>query len=146
MVIWELSVGVVLKSWKRKMTRLSYLAAPYTHKKHYMMVARFLAINRVACEYMRRGEYIFSPISHTHPIAEAGELKRGWDYWHGYDARMISVCDEMIVLTLDGWKESVGVIAEIKIAEDLKMPILYVEYPFTNFQELVEKTKKAENL
>jgi hypothetical protein len=136
-------VGLVLKNYESEsiMIKLSYLAAPYSHKEHYMQVARFWAINAVAADYMRRGEYIFSPISHTHPIAEAGELLKDWEYWAEYDSRMISVCNEMLVLTLDGWKESVGVTAEIKIAEGLHIPIWYIEYPYPNFDYLVQKAK-----
>ncbi len=40
---------------------------------------------------------------------------------------MLSICDRMIVLCQRGWKESVGVQAEIKLAEEFGMPIEYME-------------------
>jgi hypothetical protein len=92
------------------------------------MVERFLRINKVAARYVADGEYIYSPISHTHPIAEAanGTLPRGWDFWGGYDRTMILCCDRLLVLQIDGWKESTGVQAEIKIAEEMEIPIEYI--------------------
>jgi hypothetical protein len=33
----------------------------------------------------------------------------------------------MVVLKLGGWEESVGIAAEIKIAEDLGIPVTYME-------------------
>jgi hypothetical protein len=109
--------------------RLSYLACPYTHKDHAVMVDRFQKANKASARYMANGEYIYSPISHTHPIAEAAEgtLPRHWDFWEGYDRTMISCCDRLLVLTIDGWKESKGVQAEIKIAEEMGLPIEYIE-------------------
>ena len=75
---------------------------------------------------MAAGVYVFSPISHTHPIAEAGSLPTGWEFWEAYDNIMLSRCTKLIVLMLDGWKESKGVAAEIKIAEKLGIPIVYI--------------------
>jgi hypothetical protein len=46
----------------------------------------------------------FSPISHTHPIALEGDLPLGWEYWKAYDEKMLSICDEMVVLMLPGWE------------------------------------------
>lgn len=112
---------------------LIYLACPYTHKDHAVMVARFEAVNRVAAKLMGEGKYIFSPISHTHPIAEAGTLPRGWDYWEGYDRRILSCCDRLIVLKLPGWEISTGVQAEIKIAQEIGLPIEYIEYSALNW-------------
>ena len=40
-----------------------------------------------------------------------------WDYWEAYDKRLLAMCDQLYVLTLDGWYESVGVTAEIKPAQ-----------------------------
>lgn len=107
---------------------LIYLACPYTHANHDVMVSRFNAVNAVAAKLMAQGMYIFSPISHTHPIAEVGGLPRGWDYWEGYDRKILKFCDRIIVLKLDGWDISTGVQAEIKIGQEFGIPVEYMEY------------------
>lgn len=128
------------------MKKLTYLATPYTHKDHYMMVARHLVVNHVAADLMNQGYYIFSPISHTHPIAEAGKLPRGWEYWQGYDKTILSTCERLIVLQIPGWEESTGVTAEIQIATELGLPIEYIDFPdFTLYDSIVNSCKEAES-
>lgn len=51
----------------------------------------------------------------------------GWEFWQGYDQHMISLCDEVHVLMLQGWTNSVGVTAEIKIAKRLNKPFYYID-------------------
>jgi hypothetical protein len=102
---------------------LVYLAAPYSHPDPDIREARFQAVNRHAAAMMAAGVFVFSPISHTHPIAEAGALPLGWDFWEAYDRAMISRCSRVAVLTLDGWRESVGVTAEIRIAGELGLDV-----------------------
>jgi hypothetical protein len=74
---------------------------------------------------MRRGMHVFSPIAHTHPIAAHG-LPGDWDFWQTYDRLMLSRCDELAVLCLPGWRESVGVRAEIDIATRLGLPARFI--------------------
>jgi len=109
------------------MSELIYLACPYTHKDREVMLYRFEMVNKAAARLMAEGKYVFSPISHTHPIAEAGSLPRGWDYWEGYDRRVLKGCDKIIVLCLPGWKESTGVQAEIGIGQEMGIPVEYME-------------------
>lgn len=106
---------------------LAYLAVPYQHFDKRVMVDRFHRVNDVAAQLMREGRYIFSPISHTHPIAESGALPRGWDYWGEYDRIILSCCTTLIVLRLPGWERSVGVQAEIAIAKELGLNIEYLD-------------------
>lgn len=106
---------------------LIYLACPYSDPDPAVMVARFDAVNRVGARLMAEGKYIFSPISHTHPLAVVGSLPRGWDYWEGYDKCMISRCSKLIVLKLDGWVKSTGVNAEVKIAKEMGIPVEYLD-------------------
>lgn len=106
---------------------LIYLACPYTHPARNVMVSRFEAANKAAGKLMSNGKYVFSPISHTHPIADSASLPRGWDYWEGYDRRILSCCNRVIVLKLEGWEKSTGVQAEIKIALELNLPVEYVD-------------------
>ena len=107
--------------------RLVYLASPYSHPSPEVRHQRFEAACNHAARMMRDGLFVFSPIAHTHPIALHGGLPLGFDYWREYDERMLSACDELQVLMLAGWKESVGVNAEIAMATARGMAITYVE-------------------
>lgn len=102
-----------------------YLACPYSHPNPKVRHWRFKKANKAACSLMQRKLHVFSPISHCHPIALEGDLPLGWQDWAEYDYEMLSHCSELIVLMLDGWKESEGVQAEIEIAKTLGLDILY---------------------
>ncbi len=104
-----------------------YLATPYSHKDFVVMLHRFHQVNKAAASLMKEGDLVYSPISHTHPIALAGDLPKGWDYWEAYDLTFIEWADELYVLMQPGWKESVGVTAEIKIAKSMGKPVIYIE-------------------
>ena len=54
------------------------------------------------------------------------EFGANWDAWGQHCARLIKACDAVWVPKFDGWMESTGVQAEIKIAQDLKIPISYI--------------------
>jgi hypothetical protein len=106
---------------------LVYLACPYSHADHHVRRLRFGVANVVAARMMQQGIHVFSPISHTHPIAEVGDLPKDWQFWKEYDLTFTQICRMLVVIKLDGWQESVGVQAEIKYANDLGIPIEYVE-------------------
>ena len=103
-----------------------YLAVPYSHPDLIVRQARFQTANICAAHLMRQGMHVFSPISHTHPIALAGQLPLGFDYWGAFDMAFLSVAKRIIVVTVDGWKESVGVTKEIAIADGLGLPISFM--------------------
>jgi len=112
------------------MNKLIYLANPYTGTKEEME-GRFESACEYAARLMRDGHYVFSPIAHSHPPAQYG-LPKDYAYWKGYCELMIPKCDKMIVLMLKGWSDSVGVTAEIELAQSLNMPIEYISpYSFT---------------
>ena len=104
---------------------MKYLASPYSDFDPAIRLQRFQAACKATAELMNEGVRIFSPIAHTHPIAMAGDLPLGWDFWEQYDREMIAVCDELIVLCLDGFEDSRGVQAEIAIAKELGIPVSY---------------------
>lgn len=106
---------------------LTYLAGPYTHPNPNVELKRFNYLNRAAAELMRQGKMVFSPISHSHPIALAGILPTDWNYWKQFAEAYLSCSKEVIVLKLDGWKESTGVNAEIEIALAMKIPVTYMD-------------------
>lgn len=105
---------------------LAYLASPYSHSDEKVREQRFLSACAAASRLMREGKHVFSPIAHTHPIAQFG-LPLDWDFWGEYDRKFLAVCESMIVLTLDGWEKSKGVGAEMQIARDMNIPITFME-------------------
>lgn len=108
--------------------KLTYLASPYTHESSRVRQNRYEAVCRVAGRLMRDGHLIFSPIAHSHAIAEMCELPTDWHFWQEHDHAMLSACEKLIVLQLPGWDLSVGVRAEIKIAEELGIPVEYMKF------------------
>ena len=106
---------------------LVYLATPYTHPDPAVMRLRFIKVTRVAAKLMKKGVFVFSPITHSHSIAMAGDLPKSWKYWMQYDTLILEICSKVIVLMLKGWKESKGVKAEIKLAGKLGIPVEYLE-------------------
>lgn len=108
---------------------ITYLACPYSDPDPDVQQRRFEAANAAAAFYMARGEHVLSPISHTHPIALAGELPKDWAFWKSYDTELLRCCGLLRVLRLDGWDSSVGVSAEIQIARSLGIPVEFVHWP-----------------
>ncbi len=104
---------------------------------------RFKQVNKAAGELMSERKHVFSPISHTHPIAEETSLPLGWDYWEQYDRRFIEMCDEMYILMLDGWEDSIGVQAEIKIAKELGKKITYIDKLQNDFESVKKQPKSS---
>ena len=103
-----------------------YLATPYSDPDPKVRQARFEAINKIAARLMAVGSIVFSPISHTHPIALAGDLPKGWNFWKEYDRSFIEWCDEVHIYLSDGWMESEGVRAEYNLAVELNKPIVFI--------------------
>lgn len=122
------------------MKTLVYLAGPYSHPDPAVREGRFRALNAVSAKLMRDGLHIFSPISHTHPIALAGDLPIGFDFWQEYDKAILVTCAKLIVLRLDGWEESLGVRAEMQIAKDIGIPVEFMDMP----ADLRSAERKAE--
>jgi hypothetical protein len=103
-----------------------YLASPYTDADPAVRQWRFESACRAAAALTCQGKTVFSPIAHSHAICAFG-VPLDWQFWARHDRRYLEVCDEVVVLTLDGWQESVGVRAEIAIAQKLGKPISYLK-------------------
>lgn len=102
-----------------------YLASPYTHSNVHVREWRFREACRAAAALLRAGVTVFSPIAHSHPIAHFG-MPTSWEFWSQVDREYLSRCDVLAVLTLPGWRESVGVQAEIRLARELGLPVVFV--------------------
>lgn len=99
-----------------------YLALPYTGREQ----ESFKEANQTAADLMSQGHIVFSPISHTHPIAVQCGLPGHWEFWRQFDIAFIEWCDELYVLCSEGWERSKGVKAEIDIALALGRRVRYL--------------------
>jgi nucleoside 2-deoxyribosyltransferase len=102
-----------------------YLASPYSHPDPAVREERFRAACQVTAELIRAGDAVISPVVQGHPLAAFG-LPTDWQFWETLDRHQLARCDEVVVLMLDGWRESVGVQTEIRIAAELGKPVRYV--------------------
>jgi len=104
-----------------------YLATPYTDLSHEIMQERFELVTRKAGELLKQGHIVFSPITSNHPIAIRCGLPVEYEFWKEFCEAFLEWCDEIWVYKLPGWKKSVGVKAEIKIAGKLGKPVKFIE-------------------
>ena len=107
------------------MMHLIYLASPYSHSDGAVRRKRFQAACRVTARLIREGHNVFSPIVHSHPLTAHG-MGGDWTTWQAIDHDWIRRCDEVVVLTLDGWMESVGVTGEIDFARSIGRTVRYI--------------------
>ena len=100
-----------------------YLAIAYTgHEEQSFIVA-----NQTAGALMQQGHVVFSPISHTHPIAKQCYMPKDWDFWRSYDIAFIEWCDELWVCNFGDWTTSKGVAAEIELAKGLGKKVKFLD-------------------
>jgi len=93
-----------------------YIASPYMHPNPAIVQQRFDDV----CKFVARiqGELsvpVFSPIVHSHSLVGHG-IRSDWWFWESIDKQFIDLATMLIVLKLDGWKNSVGVEAEVEYA------------------------------
>ncbi len=101
-----------------------YLATPFSSPDIEVRQARYEEACRETAELLREGKIVFSPIVHSYPLTEYG-LPGDWEFWQKVDSHMLRKADRLLVLMMPGWKESIGVQAEITLAERLGIGVEY---------------------
>lgn len=112
-----------------------YLALPYTkagcpENSALNRVAKGLRYAKAidyAAKLFKKGEMVFCPVIHCHPIAINYNLPGDYEFWKAYNLYFLMYSRELHVLKLDGWADSVGVADEIKIANKYQIPVTFVE-------------------
>lgn len=107
-----------------------YLATSYSHPDAAKRAARANLASQCSAWFMRRGWCVISPLSMGHAIAvEGAELPSDFAAYQEVCLRMLEASDALVVLLLDGIRESVGVAAEIDHARKLGIPLNQVKLP-----------------
>lgn len=120
-----------------KLTKMIYLASPYTFKspsirlsqRRAMEEYRFNEITRIAGLLQNTYPYAFIlPITMSHLTAKTMKKQSGeFAYWSTRDYTYISRCDELWVAMMDGWRNSVGILNEIKFAISHGIKVRYLD-------------------
>lgn len=108
-----------------------YLAIPYTFNPE---LSHKIA-NKVAADLMEQGHVVFSPISHSHCIADhlPAIVRTDADWWMTQDLPFVEWADEMHVVRIGEFgheliEKSKGVKAEWAHAVKCNKPIKIIEY------------------
>jgi hypothetical protein len=112
---------------------LIYLACPYTHPDASVRRQRFHQVTKAAAALIRRGYFVFSPITMTHPIdlEMAGvENTLGSDFWVTFDQVFMERCDIFVLLPLAGWQDSSGIRREIEFFKNAGKPLMVLDRDF----------------
>lgn len=117
--------------YMNKKDEIIYLAIPYT----WNAMEAFYVANKVAGRLMKEGYIVFSPISHSHPIAEhlGQKIQFSHDFWIRQDLPILRKSDKVIFIVVgdDGMKrieESKGCQSEKAEAIKCNIPIEYVKF------------------
>ena len=110
------------------MSKIIYLASPYSHKDQSVSQGRYVKVSTKVAELTSQGLIIFSPITYGHTLLSFKEMPGDWQFWKNFCESFIYKCDEFWVYKIDGWDQSTGVLSEIDLAKLLKVPIKYLEY------------------
>ena len=103
-----------------------YLASPYSHPDPLVRQGRFDVACRAAARLISAGRPVIAPVVQGHPLVRFG-VRGDWSFWAPLAREYIARCDEVVVLQLDGWRESEGVRAEMALARELGKRVDYLE-------------------
>lgn len=107
--------------------KLIYISSPYSKVDKPMRTYRAAKVSEFTmwCIKTFPETNFYCPIAHSHMLAEYGDpgLDENWDFWKPIDKDWIKRCDEVWVLALDGYKQSVGVKQEVKWAAEMGKPV-----------------------
>lgn len=106
---------------------LKYIAAPYY--KHADKDVLMVTISSYSATCLKRGDSVICPLTMGHNFIKLVDLPRDSEWWLKWCYDLLSKCDEMDVLCLDGWEDSTGVQAEIKFAKENNIKINYIYEP-----------------
>jgi hypothetical protein len=93
--------------------KVCYLTSPYADPERWIRAERIVDAAVASAALWNVGLLVFSPIVYSAQIVRMG-APSGYDDWMPLELRLLSACDELIVLMLDGWEESKGIKEEIE--------------------------------
>lgn len=106
--------------------RLYYLAAPYSHSTPEVVEDRMEEFKHADQHLIKSGFMTVSPL-YKHWIVKDTVIPTDWEYWSKYSKSLLHSCDTLIIIMIDGWSSSTGVIEELRFAVQNSMNILFFD-------------------
>jgi hypothetical protein len=107
------------------MKKRIFLCHPYSHPDPAVMRKRFESANDLAARLIRAGYVVFSPISHSVPIADCMGNHQDHGVWCEQDDAWLALCDEVWIPLVPGWRNSKGIAHERCVALMGGVPVKY---------------------
>lgn len=104
-----------------------YLASPFSHPSNLVMLNRFEEACKITAALIEAGNIVFSPVAYSHTLAVKGGLPGDWGFWEKFDTEFLLRSDKLVVALMSGWRESIGVQFEIKIARENGIPVEFLK-------------------
>ena len=101
-----------------------YLCTPYTHERPEVMAIRKKVVTLLELEMLDCGLVPYNPIRCMTDDYIVKRLPAGFDVYQ-YDLNILRRCQAMVVVMIDGWRESKGVNLEVRFANDHDIPVTY---------------------
>lgn len=106
----------------------TYVASPYSDPDPAVMEQRYLDIKKVMKRLIDLEYIVYSPIMHFHPLTVLyTDLGRDAKFWEEHNYKMLASAKSLLVIEMEGWRESKGIQGEIETAKSLDIPIYFRE-------------------
>jgi hypothetical protein len=90
-----------------------YLACPYTSKSERVMAQRVERATEAAALLMGFGNWVFSPITYGHAIANFMSNHVDGTFWLRHMLPYMEICSHLYILREKGWDKSKGIEREV---------------------------------
>lgn len=101
-----------------------YLASPYSHVDKEIEAARYREVIAYAAMFFDHRINVMSPIMQCHDMSRSHKLPSDAETWRDYNRALINASSGMIIATIDGWLESLGITSEINYCREINKPII----------------------
>lgn len=98
-----------------------YIASPYTHQNKNIVLQRYLTTIDCIAKFSNKNMQVYSPVVHFHEVATKHQMPTDFKFWQKHNHSMLKLLDfNAIVLGMEGWNHSVGVLDELEYIKQNK--------------------------
>ena len=119
-----------------------YISCPYTHVDLAVQKYRYRISCIAASKLFAAGIVCFNPLANSVPAVEFGGIDLTHSQWLDIDFEILRRCDEILLLGLEGWRQSVGVKSELCEAMARGKPVTQIMEADIGLLPLIPKTAR----